>query len=193
MNMGIEISARDRIFVAAILPLAILGGYWYGWRVDASKNLSLQEQRCDAMVSQEEYAEQKLHASRSLSAATRQLEEELAKAPVKLHVDPVFDKTPADREQALLGVLREVGLNVKSGQTPKADVVRALEVASVLERAASFGAGERAILRRYKLDGEYPSVKAALDMFVARRMAVVVEKIEMASGDAGRWMLEVWL
>lgn len=191
--MGIEISARDKIFVAAVLPLAIVCAYWYGWRADAAKRLSGLEGRCGSMVSQEDYAAEKIRAGRSLSEASRQLEAELAKPPVELQVASVADKTLADREQAVLGVLREAGLNVKSGQTPKDAGVRAVEAAAALERASYFGSGEKPILRRYRLDGEYPSVKAALDAFVARRMAVVVEKIELSGGVAASWMLEVWL
>ncbi len=189
--MGIEIRAKDKIFVALVMPLAIAAAYWYGWRSSAAARLSALESRSGAMVSRETYDAQKLRASRILSASLREVEAERA-AP-EPEVEVVVDRgvSAAEREEALLRVLRESGLDVKSGTTPEKR--GAGDGGEALARAAGWGDGAKPILRRYSLDGAYPCVKMALDAFVARRMGVIVEKLEMVGGATGRWTLEVWL
>ena len=189
--MGIEVRAKDRLFVAAQLPVAIVAAYWYGWRSGASVRLAALEGRRDALVSAEDFDMEKARASRMLSASLAELkaEREAPEPEPKVVASP--DMTLAEREEAVLGVFREAGLEVKSGETPEARGASA--AGDALVAAAGWRRGGPAAFRRYSLDGAYPCVKKALDAFAARRMGVVVEKVEMRDGGRGRWTLEVWL
>ena len=55
------------------------------------------------------------------------------------------------------------------------------------------GVRPEAAKRIYMVEGRYPQVVAALEIFAAREMAVVVEKVEMREGRHGRWVLTIWL
>lgn len=189
----IEVRAQDKIFLALLVPVALVAGYVYFWRLDAARRLDDLMRRNATLVAVEDFPSRKRMAERARDDAREALATERAvpRPPAKMQADP--NATFAERERAVLDVFRAAGLCVVRGETlPKSSAIDE-NAGGAIWRAAGWQRGWSAEHRRYELDGTYPAVKRALDVFSARQMAVIPEKVEMHAPGLARWIVEVWL
>lgn len=179
------------MFVAAVAPLAVAAAYLYGWRLAAAARLDSLESRHAALVQTEDFPAEMARAERRLKESAAELEAERAAPGPELKAVPPQGTALAERESAVLGVFAEAGLSVLRGEdAPERGL--SSSAGEALTRAVGRD-GWSAACRRYVIDGTYPAVKRALDVFAARRMAVVPGGVSMREGGRGRWTLEVWL
>ena len=175
---------KDRVFLLTAVPAAAVAAYIWLWRIDAARRADGLETRSAALVTVEGFDGEMALAGRQLASATRELEEEKSKIPPATNVKGDPSATAAERESEVLAVFRSAGLwAVRSEEAEGGPSGQVLQAA---------GSRPDPRCRRYLLEGSYPAVKRALDLFVAKEMAVVPERLEMAGNGAVRWMMEVW-
>jgi len=188
--MGVEVRAKDKVFLAVVVPLAAVAAYAFLWRADAARRLDSLVGRNAALVAPGDFPMEMRRAERRLADSAAELESERAVPAPAAKMSADAGATPAERESSVLNAFREAGLVVVRSETPEPQPEGG--AGDAVSEAVGPG-GWRATCRRYTLDGTYPAVKRALDAFAARKMAVVVDKAEMRESGRGRWTLEAWL
>ena len=190
-----EIRVKDKLFLAAVVPAALLGLYWWGWRAPAAARAAAAERRLSALVAEEDFEAEKARAGRELAAARAELAAERAVPAPQSRVKGDPAESLAARERAVLGVFRECGLVAFSGAAADVRGDGAAQPARSGGGEALSASGVRPdpVRRVYVLDGAYPDMVKALEAFAGREMAVVPEGVSMGASGRGRWRLEVWL
>jgi len=190
----IEVRTKDKVFIAAVLPIALIGAYVHFCRIpQAKKNDSLASRHL-SLVAVEDFPFEKRRAESALADAQTELEAEKNVPCGEMKVVSKRDDSFADRESAVLKVLRDSGLIVlRSEMLPGGGRADSLDPRDTIWRANGWRRGWCAECRRYTLDGTYPAVKRALDSFAAGKMPVIVQKVDMREDANSRWSLEVWL
>lgn len=188
--MGLVVRDRDRAFLAVAVPVALAALYVVLWRNGASRRLDALSERHVSLVAVEDFESEMARAGRLLKDSEAELAAELAvpESPAKA-VAPEGSSL-AERERAVIGVFAAAGLAVLRCEIADEGSPAA---GDALSAAVGRGTAWRAVRRRYVLDGTYPAVKKALDVFAARKMAVVPDGVSMRGAGRGRWTVEIWL
>jgi hypothetical protein len=71
-----EIRTKDKLFLAVVVPVAIIAAYWYGWRASAGRRLAELETSHAQLVAVEDFPMEKRRAERELAEANAELEAE---------------------------------------------------------------------------------------------------------------------
>ena len=189
-----EMRTKDRLFLAVVVPLALLAAYWYGWRAAAGRQIAELGHRQESLVAEGDFQQERLRADRQLAEARAELETERKIPPPQATMKADAEASAAMREFLALQVLREAGLRVV-GSTESRDVRRFADDASVGragELLRATGVRPDPIRRSYTVDGRYPDVVKALKTFAERQMAVIPDCVLMRDAGRSRWTLEVW-
>jgi len=70
-----EIRAKDKLFLAVVVPAALLAAYWYCWRASAGRQLDELQSRQSQLVTAEDFPMEKRRAERELAEAKAFLRE----------------------------------------------------------------------------------------------------------------------
>ena len=187
-----EVRAKDKVFLAVALPLAAVAAYVWMWRIDAAKTIASLERLHGTLVAVEDFPAELARAQSQLDASAAELEAARNAAWPQKKIVYDCDASFACRESDVIGVFREAGLVVMRSEALSAPSAGEETGGKAIMDARGRQRGWGAELRRYTLDGTYPSVKRALDAFAARQMAVVPEAVSMRGGVT-RWTIELWL
>ena len=175
---------KDLVFIAVVLPVLSAAAYFHFWRKDAAARLDRLETECRGLVDPEEYPELKAAAERRLDEARAALEKEKNVKADESVVMRSAGRPEAMRENDVLRVFGEAGANVlKSERVPGSSAGALLSAASGIESP---------VCRKYTLEGPYPAIKRALDLFSSKRMAVVPERVEMQPSRPASWLVWIW-
>ncbi len=199
-----EIRTKDKLFLAVVVPLAVVAIYWYGWRADAGRRLDGLEHRHATLVTEEDFPFEMATARRNLAATEAELAAERKTPPPEAKVKARRESVAAERERTVLNVLNGAGLfvaavrNAQTEQDRRFDEVAAfpVEIARAFvggTTLAATGVCPNPVLRTYVVEGRYPQVVKALETFATRQMAVVPEQVNLLDSTRGRWLLSLWL
>ena len=186
-----EIRTKDKLFLAVVVPAALLAAYWYCWRASAGRQLDELHSRQAQLVTADDFPMEKRRADRELAEARAELEAEKKIPRPQVAVVAEAVASEAERERQTLQVFREAGLTVVAREAPRADAAADSGMAGELLKAT--GARPRPSRRAYTVDGRYPDVVRALRAFDERKMAVIPDCVQMRETGRNRWTLEVWL
>lgn len=175
---------RDLFFVSVAAPLAAVAAYVWLWRADAGKRLERLETECRSLVATEEYDDAKAAALRRLDEARRDLEEEKKAKMPESAVVCVPGRPEAMRENDVLRIFGETGLNVL-----KSESCIGSTAGDVLSAASGISSP---VCRKYAIEGQYPAIKRALDLFSSRKAPVIPERIEMRPARPPVWTIWIW-
>ncbi len=181
----IEVRTKDKVFIAAVLPLVIAGLYLHAWRPAAVKKLNVLETRDHATVTEAAFPGEKLARQRMLSAAEAAVRAESAIPAPLPAVTGNAEDPPALRTENVLGVLRSSELRVVSSE-----VVKSAGGSRAAEALRATGIRPSPVCRAYRLKGAFTGVRAALEKFVDGKSPVVVSGA--ATGDGAEWRLEIY-
>lgn len=182
----IEIRKRDRIFVAVVLPLALLGGYLHFVRQPLAKaRESLAAERARLPDPDMFPTERRALADR-VAAAERRVEAERKTTPPEPAVFGTAGESEAVRQQAVFDALHAKGVRIVSSEAAEAEGV----CADVLRAT---GIRPTPVARRLRLEAGYAEMLAALEEIGSRRLAAIPAKWSMTpSGATCRWELTLW-
>ncbi|MCR5415049.1 MAG: hypothetical protein K6F50_10040 [Kiritimatiellae bacterium] len=188
-----ELRAKDKLFLAFLLPAAAVAAYVWFWRIDEAKKIKNLEATCSSLIGAEDRDMEKSSALADLADAKRRLEAEKAIPPAKVSVDANPSSSEADREGDVLRIFVKSGLSVLRAEP--VDPGPNGERFGLPGRDALISTGFRPspALRRYTLDGPYPAMRNALDSLADGLLAVVPAALEMSEAGHGRWVLTLWL
>ena len=189
-----EIRTKDKLFLAVVVPVALLAAYWYGWRASAGRQLADLQGREAQLVTAEDFPIEKRRADHDLAEAKAELDAEKKVPPqagAAALVAADAGTSEAERERQILLLLREAGLTVVGSEKPKGDTAAHACKAGELLKAT--GVRPVPIHRAYTLDGRYPDVVKALKALAERKMAAIPDCVQMRATGRNRWTLEVWL
>ena len=186
-----EIRTKDKLFLAVVVPAALLAAYWYGWRASAGRQVAELQGRQAQLVTAEDFPAEKRRADRELAEAKAELEAERKIPQPQVAVAADAGASEAERERQVLQVFREAGLTVVASEAPRGGAVAGSGKAGELLKAT----GVRPLPghRAYTADGRYPDVVKALRAFAEKKMAVIPDCVQMRAAGRNRWTLEVWL
>ena len=71
-----EIRTKDKLFLAVVVPVALLAAYWYGWRASAGRQLADLQGREAQLVTAEDFPIEKRRADHELAEAKAELDAE---------------------------------------------------------------------------------------------------------------------
>lgn len=181
-----EIRSKDKVFVAAVIPLALAAAYWFAVHNDLAAKVSALKSEVSQLVSAEDFDFELSRAKRTAAEAAKELatEKAIPMPNAKVKADPKASE--AAREAELLAVFRRAGLTIVSGVPVSEN--RSSKASDALRAT---GVCPEPIRRAYVLEGRYPQVLAALDAIATEEMAVLVVRI--ASPSSGHWEMEVVL
>ena len=185
-----EIRTKDKLFLAVVVPVALLAAYWYGWRASAGRQLADLQGREAQLVTAEDFPIEKRRADHELAEAKAELDAEKKVPPPQVAVVADAGTSEAERERQILLLLREAGLTVVGSETPKGAAAHAGKAGELLKAT---GVRPVPIHRAYTLDGRYPDVVKALKTLAERKMAAIPDCVQMRAAGRNRWTLEVWL
>jgi hypothetical protein len=188
-----EIRTKDKLFLAVVIPAALVAAYWYGWRTSSGRQIAELESRQEKLVAEEDFHMEMRRAERELAEAKAELEAErkIPQPQVSVKADPKASQ--AERERQALAIFREAGLTVVGSAEPRAiqaSDTRAMRAEALLKAT---GARPCPIRRAYTIDGRYPDVLKALRKFDTGEMAVIPDRVQMRAEGRNRWTVEVWL
>lgn len=180
----IEVRTKDKVFIAVVLPLVLVGFYLHTWRPAAVKKLNALETRDRATVTEAAFADEKLARQRALRAAEAAVRAESAKPVPSPEVVGNAGDPPALRTESVLGVLRSSALRVVSSE-----VVKSTGGSRAAEALRATGTRPAPVCRIYRLKGAFTAVRAALEKFVEGKSPVIVSGA--ATEDGSVWRLEI--
>ena len=191
-----EIRTKDKLFLAVVIPVALLAAYWYGWRASAGRQLAELESRQAQLVTAEDFPMEKRRADRELAEANAELdaekrEGERPREPRQAPIVADAGTSEAERERQILQVFRDAGLTVVGSETPKGD--SAAHASKTGELLKATGVRPKPIHHSYTIDGRYPDVVKALKSLAEKKMAAIPDSLQMRATGRNRWTLEVWL
>lgn len=180
-----EIRTKDKIFLAVVMPVAIVAAYFYFWRNDAARRVDELSRERDSLVAVEDFSFEKQQVERQLASAKEELaaEEKIPMPAAKVKADAA--DSVAARELAVLEVFRGAGLSVTSSVAAEAKESR---TGNVLKAT---GTRPAPVCRTYQIGGRYPDLLTALRTVASREMAVIPECVGMSK--PGHWTLTLWL
>ena len=189
-----EIRTKDKLFLAVVVPVAVIAAYWYGWRASASRRLAELETSHAQLVAVEDFPMEKRRAERELAEANAELEAEKKISPPQTKVSADAQASAAERERQVLQLLREAGLTVV-GSTESKDGASSSgpRTARGGELLKATGLRNVPVHRAYTVDGRYPDVVKALKAIDDRKMAAIPDRVLMRASGRNRWTLEIWL
>ena len=186
-----EIRTKDKIFLAVVVPAALIAAYWYCWRSPANRQLAELQSREAQLVDAEDFPMEKRRAELELAEAKAELEAERNAPAPQVEVVAEAGASEAERERQALQIIRESGLAVVASEMPKGNAAPGSGKGGELLMAT--GLRPAPIRRSYTVDGRYPDVVKALKAFSERKMAVIPDCVQMRAAGRSRWTLEVWL
>lgn len=182
----IEIRAKDKVFVAVVLPLALLGCYFGLVRQPLAKERAARLAERAGLPDPDMFPTERRALQGRVAEAEKDLAAAKAEKPAESAVRGAKEDSEAARQQAVFDVLRRQGVRIVKAAPVEAaglcaDVLRATGVRP--EPAAS----------RLVLEAPYPALLEALRACEAARLAVVPAAWSMTPGDAHcRWEVTLW-
>ena len=193
--MAMRITAKDRVFVMVVLPLAALAGYWYFVRSSpvAKKYQSL-EARKAALGEAEDIDFQKMALQRRVKECEARYLEILAQ-PAETNATLTAEVDFSGRLKGVLGTFERAGVRVVKSEPVKADGATSGKgvALATLQNALSQIAVQR---WSFELEATYGDVVRALSDFAADDSAVVCESLRMkpaANARTCKWTVTLCL
>ena len=76
-----EVRVKDKIFMAAFIPIAAAAAYFYYWRMDAARTLNALDAECAALVAPEDFPFEKRIREARIPEAQKELSDVRALPP----------------------------------------------------------------------------------------------------------------
>ena len=156
-----EIRTKDKLFLALVVPATVATLYWFGWRADAGRRIDSLRQRQSALVSQEDFDDEMSRARRQADAARDELAAERNTPAPASRVKGDAAESEAERSRTVVDAFRAAGLKMVRSHPPAMDALKKTSIRP------------NPMVRRWTVDGTYPSLLSALDGFVSRELAIV--------------------
>ena len=188
-----EIRVKDKLFLAVVIPMALLAAYWYGWRAEAGRRLDNLAHRHATLVDEADFPMEKRRADQALAEAQAELDAERKIPMPQSKVKADAQAHAAERERIVLQVFREAGLTVVGSAAASGQRSDSSQTGHAGELLRGTGTRPAPLRRAYTIDGRYPDVVRALETFAAREMAVIPDGVTMRAEGRNRWTVEVWL
>lgn len=192
----IEIGKKDKIFVAVVLPLALIGGYFHFWRMPVMHRLSALEGEYRQLPDPDSFPIEKRNLAARLAEAEEALAAARAEAPVEATVEGDAQAVVASRLEQVLSILTTRGVRIVRVEAP-AENESSGEGNSDSRGASTLAAtGLRPSpdVRKFVVEADYPAFVATLEEFARRKMPVVSERISLTVGErTSQWEMTLWL
>jgi hypothetical protein len=181
----IQVRTKDKIFVSVLLPILAICGFLYAVRSPAVKECNQMKARISQLPEPEMFPMMERRLKEKVESAKLELEK--VKAEKMPDAKVVADKTAsiASRREEVLRLIKMNGASVITIEPVESkgfvhDVLRKTGVCS--------SPGKVKIL----LEGEYKSITGSLKEIEEKKMALVVESIELRAGDKCKWEILLW-
>lgn len=183
----IEVGKRDRIFVAVVLPLALLGTFVYFVRQPLARERAALAAERAQLPDPDMFPAARRALEDRLAEAERERKAVLAEKQPESAVRGEAGETEAARVEAVFGVL-----HAKDVRIVKAEPVEATGRAVDVLRGTGLRPAPAA--RRLVLEADYAAVLEALRECEARRLAVVPGAFGLEPAETScRWEVTLWL
>ena len=182
----IEIGKRDRIFVAVVLPLALLGGYLHFVRQPLAKARGTLAAERAQLPDPDMFPRERRALAGRVAEAERRVEAERKAPAPEPAVRGTDGESEAARQQAVFDALHAKGVRIVSSEAAEAEGVCA-------DALRATGIRPNPVARRLRLESGYAEMLGALKEIGDRRLAVIPAKWSMTpSGATCRWELTLW-
>lgn len=184
----IEVRTKDKIFLAVLVPLALVACHFHFLRAPEARRLAVLRTEQARLPDIEQFPAERRRLEKRLLDARAALDAARAEKPPEAAVRGSAEETVAARHGAAVRTFAEAGLRVVRVETVSGGASRG---DAVLQ-----GTGVRPApaARRFVLEGDYGAFLAALGAWMEAKAAVVPESVSMEGGaQTCRWEVTLWL
>lgn len=189
----IEVGTKDKIFIALVLPAALLWAFLHYGRTPAVKTRDALAAEHGRLPDPMTFPIERRNLQERVAEAEKALVAERARPPVEAAVRGDPNATLAERQNAVFSVFSGNGVRVVSVDGQESDETdAALSAAGTALRDA--GTRPEPSMRRLSATGGYSAFSAALGAFCADKSPVVPARVTMTSdGRLCKWEFSLWL
>lgn len=185
------IRTKDKIFLAVVVPLAIVGAYVFGLAMPAQKRIAALREQHRVLPDVDMFPTEKRTLQRKVAETEKELAAEKAVKPPEMSVKGDPAAMVAVRQDAVLAMLTAAGVQVVKVQPVATDGEGGARGRAVLAATERCPAPEA---RVFTVEADYASLVAALKAFADRQAPVVPESISLrVGGRTCRWEMTLWL
>lgn len=181
----IQIGTKDKIFAATVLPILLIGGFLYAVRSPAVKTRDDMKARLARLPDETMFPMTEKRLKEKIEAAEDELKKIKEEKPPALKVAGDKNSSIAQRREEVLSLLKDKGINVTAilPEENKGFVGDVLKGTGMCPSPSSV---------RISLEGEYQTMVKSLAEMEKRKMAVIVESLQMQAGDKCKWEIVLW-
>ena len=188
-----EVRTKDQIFVIIVGALALAAAYVYFYRLNTGKMLERMERREAAIVTVEDFPDEKQRAERERRQAAEALETERA-IPAPAAKVMGSGGAVAEREREVIAIFRAAGLRIIKSELARGEggsVSVQSQGGAAVSALKATGAVVSPEKRLYELSGAYPQILVALQQFCDELRPVIVESASLENATKNIWKLTV--
>lgn len=189
----IEVGTKDKVFIALVLPAALLWAFLHYVRTPAVKARDALAAEHGRLPDPMTFPIERRGLQERVAEAERALAAERALPPVETAVRGNPEATLAERQNAVFSVFSGNGVRIDSVDAAEAQEPDAAPAsAGTALRAA--GTRPEPAMRRFSATAGYSAFAAALGEFCADKSPVVPVCVSMTSDDGlCKWEFSLWL
>lgn len=187
-----QVRKKDKIFLAVILPLVLLWGYFDFVRKPLVRRFEALKTEQRQLPDEAMFPTEKRQLQKRLAEAEAALAQEKAEKPPALKVTGEPTALAATRQDAVLAALTKAGAKIVRVEPVAGEKTSEDRRGDAVLRATERCAAPEA--RRFVVEADYATFVSALGAFTAARMAVIPESISLRAGSRTcRWEMVLWL
>lgn len=181
----IQVGKKDKIFVAVLIPVLVFVAFLYYVREPAVKQRAEMKARIAQLPEPSMFPMLERRLKEKVAEAEVELKKTKDEKPPAPKVVANKDDSIAARRETLFDTFRKKGAEIKS--------VEPIEAASISGDALkATGCRPAPAIVRVSLEAEYPAITGCLKEIEEKKMAVIVEAVEMSVNDKCRWEILLW-
>jgi hypothetical protein len=181
----IQIGTKDKIFAAVVLPILIIGGFIYAVRSPAVKMRNDMKAQIAQLPDPVMFPTIERRLKENIEAAEVELKKVKDEKPPALKVVSDKNSSIAGRREEVLSLFKENGVSVRTilPEDNKGFVGDVLKGTGMCPSPSTV---------KISLEGEYQKMVKSLTEIEKRKMAVIVESLQLVAGGKCKWEIVLW-
>ena len=187
-----QVRKKDKIFLAIVLPLVLLWGYFDFVRKPLVRRFAALQIEPRQLPDEAVFPTEKRQLQKRIADAEAALAQEKAEKPPEMKVTGEPTALAAARQDAVLAALAKAGAKIVRVQPMAGEKTSEDRRGDAVLRSTERCAEPEA--RCFTVEADYATFLSALGAFSSARMAVIPESVSLRVGSRTcRWVMVLWL
>lgn len=187
-----QVRKKDKIFLAVVLPLVLLWGYFDFVRKPLVRRFAALQTEQRQLPDEAMFPTEKRQLQKRIADAEAALAQEKAEKPPEMKVAGEPTALAAARQDAVLAALAKAGAKIVRVQPMAGEKTSEDRRGDAVLRSTERCAEPE--VRCFTVEADYATFLSALGAFSSARMAVIPESVSLRVGSRTcRWEMVLWL